>query len=583
MKKFYLFIGVISLGVASITQAQQLSQSAIEGRGKYLNSVREAIAPANLGSRTSYLQEDFSSATFPPTGWTVYSGPASTVTAPTQKWYRSTSGYAAVAYVNSVDQHDEFIQTPGIELPDSNGNYLLTFQFNTSQYWFVDPNDNADVIVTVSNDGGATWSAPLWIEDDQALGEAALAWPWEQSTWTTVQINLSAYAGDSVWVRWNYYGKDAAWFYLDNVNIIDMPGNDLEVLSVSVGDYTKLPVGQERVAELYTVVRNIGVEKQTGITVEVSENGSQVTQSAELDSLLYAQTDTLRATYTPSGLGVKALEFTVSQNEVDENPANNTLNGNIDITEHVFSRDKNSYTLDGWGQLVLSGGTAITEVGHVIETVAAAKATSLEVVLDGVTNVDAVLRGFLYDANLDEIGATDFYTVQSADINTAATASPIAIKLPFFVEIDLEANTEYFVSIKQESDTISVAYDADIRSDDVLVYGTDWTRLIGGGYIPMIRLYVNEEEEISIKEVETSSVNVFPNPATDVVNVTFGEIKGNVVMALFSNDGKVVANKNANVVSGQNVAFDVNGVASGVYTLRVSAENGVYTKKVIIK
>jgi hypothetical protein len=102
---------------------------------------------------------------------------------------------------------DTWLITPPIEITS---NTKVTFAWNSSYYWEVDPNDNGDLFVKVSTDGGTTWDA-LWTFGD--IGE------WDSWTWYETMVDLSAYAGQTVLVAFNNVGDDNAQVNLDNVFI----------------------------------------------------------------------------------------------------------------------------------------------------------------------------------------------------------------------------------------------------------------------------------------------------------------------------------------------------------------------------
>jgi hypothetical protein len=83
----------------------------------------------------------------------------------------------------------------------------------------------------------------------------------------------------------------------------------------------------------------------------------------------------------------------------------------------------------------------------------------------------------------------------------------------------------------------------------------------------------------SITEESQLAVSVFPNPATDNFTVKLDEAS-NVSVQVIDLQGKVVASQN--VIGQAETTVDVSTLASGIYTVLVSTENGVATKKVVV-
>lgn len=83
----------------------------------------------------------------------------------------------------------------------------------------------------------------------------------------------------------------------------------------------------------------------------------------------------------------------------------------------------------------------------------------------------------------------------------------------------------------------------------------------------------------SIDELSINEFNVYPNPSSDVVNITFDN--GNEVTSVVILDlqGRVVATGSAS----NNVTISVADLAKGSYLVQVATANGSYTKNITVK
>ena len=83
-------------------------------------------------------------------------------------------------------------------------------------------------------------------------------------------------------------------------------------------------------------------------------------------------------------------------------------------------------------------------------------------------------------------------------------------------------------------------------------------------------------------DVNALGMEVRPNPATDVVTLTFGEAApGPVQVLLFSADGRLVSQQNTeNIQAGQMFTLDVQQLPAGMYVLRVESSKGSSVTKV---
>jgi hypothetical protein len=84
-------------------------------------------------------------------------------------------------------------------------------------------------------------------------------------------------------------------------------------------------------------------------------------------------------------------------------------------------------------------------------------------------------------------------------------------------------------------------------------------------------------------EFDLQGISVYPNPASDILNIGFGENTGRFnSIELFDISGRLVAKQS---VSNQleQAQVDVNTFSSGVYLLKVSSESEQFTTKVIVE
>jgi len=163
------------------------------------------LRPAvNYEPRTIFLQEDFETEIFPPTGWDSIN------TDPGYGWFLGTySGggtqCALVTWHAAGYQQDEWLITPMMDV--SGAGSLLRLEFDMLKGY----DYPHDFKVYVSFDGTAF--TEIWDSYD-------VAYP--TFTWYGVTVDLSAYAGGApIWLGFQYYGMDADLFGLDNVVVTD--------------------------------------------------------------------------------------------------------------------------------------------------------------------------------------------------------------------------------------------------------------------------------------------------------------------------------------------------------------------------
>lgn len=88
---------------------------------------------------------------------------------------------------------------------------------------------------------------------------------------------------------------------------------------------------------------------------------------------------------------------------------------------------------------------------------------------------------------------------------------------------------------------------------------------------------------LGLAEAKTINMEVFPNPATDVVNVKFDGQGGEYTVSIIDLAGRTVASK---VVTGSGataVEVPVAGLVAGNYLIAIANETGSYTQKLMVK
>jgi hypothetical protein len=108
--------------------------------------------------------------------------------------------------------------------------------------------------------------------------------------------------------------------------------------------------------------------------------------------------------------------------------------------------------------------------------------------------------------------------------------------------------------------------------------------LVSGGEFGDMEASVFKTGVLGLNEMELMAVNVYPNPAADVVNVSFEANNQDVAVALIDIQGRTIATKNLSNLSGtQVVSFSTENVAKGSYIVSITANGFTSTKNVIVK
>jgi hypothetical protein len=152
------------------------------------------------------------------TGVAQYSLPGGWVTSNSSKCYVDYSinanTTAPALYIeygdSSIPTYDYWVHTPSINATNTTATLGLTFKH---ALWIWGYAKNFTYSVEVSNDAGSNWTAVL--EETPVDGQ----YPEDRIGPETVTIDLSAYVGDNILIRWRlreytYYSND---WYIDNI------------------------------------------------------------------------------------------------------------------------------------------------------------------------------------------------------------------------------------------------------------------------------------------------------------------------------------------------------------------------------
>ena len=158
-----------------------------------------------LTAQETLLEENFSSSTYPPDGWTRYTGTLDgSLSSSNSSWSRRTttpiSGGYSVAF-NMYSTRNYWLVTPSITLP---ANSTLELDVAATEYNSADPatsmGSNEIFYIVVSTDGGETWTTENVVAQYDYETSPSLS---DFTTPTHLTVSLANYTGD---VKIGFYG-----------------------------------------------------------------------------------------------------------------------------------------------------------------------------------------------------------------------------------------------------------------------------------------------------------------------------------------------------------------------------------------
>lgn len=453
-------------------------------------------------------------------------------------------------------------------------------------------NNEPDLEVSVSNDSldWTTWTVQGNVAPNDASADPDI-----------VQINISSVAGgqSTVYLR---IGWDARVYYwmIDDMRILEAPENDLKAIrsfynewdfdnAADFGtlEFSTYPSSQVRPLNFRTIFENFGsaTQNNTMLNVEVldDQNNQVFTGSSNAIVSPGGTMDSLYVSgYTPSGdIGRHTINYTLTQDETDINPANNSNSRWFEVSDYIFARD--TAALDGNYD---NEGEAY-ELGNWFNLTADDELHAIDVVLDDESDAGAIIYGAIYDGNRDLIEWTEEYEVQNSDLNGAGQNDEVS--LPFSGPLALDAGEDYLVMVGHFGgvDNIFIGTSGPSVAQTSLIYDQPvdtWFYVLN---TPMVRMNFNPSVGVDDLEIDhgvTLEQNR-PNPANGNTSIGFVlERNTQVDLRIVDLAGKVVKELQLGILAPGRHQVEVNtqDLAPGVYSYSLQTNQHLATRQLVI-
>lgn len=289
---------------------------------KALLFLAAALTFGMAANAQSSFSEDFNNVAdgAVPAGWTTYGDNLTnhyTDASLNDSWSALSQMMVCITWTEETSPVDRWLVTPQVTVPTTNG--MLLFDINGVNYGPGSPYAESLKIMVSTTDNQKSSFTLL-----QDLGELP-----EGSN--TFAVNLSAYAGQNVYLAFACYTNDGMYIFLDNVEVKTVPANSISAVSASAPTWTS----QNSNANVALTVRNEGSADLTSfdVTYTVNNGDAQVINVTGINVASFTN-----YTYTfpvmVSSLGATVINITVS------NPNNDT---DIDASDNSTSCETTVY------------------------------------------------------------------------------------------------------------------------------------------------------------------------------------------------------------------------------------------------
>lgn len=202
-----------------------------------------------------------------PVGWTTYADNVANYSQYAefgQSWSVYDFGWfgdgsaICMTYTNSTTACDRWLVTPQLVIP-ATGDFKLKFDVYGSQY-----SEKLGVLVSTTGNAKTDFTQTVMPQTTLAAGA------------NTMLFDLSAYAGQSIYIAFRCTTTDGIYTLVDNVTVsADMPAAGISYTDGMVQGYA--PMGTN--FSFYTMVRNEGTTPMTSYTLTYTVNGTAQTRN----------------------------------------------------------------------------------------------------------------------------------------------------------------------------------------------------------------------------------------------------------------------------------------------------------------
>jgi hypothetical protein len=471
---------------------------------------------------------------------------------------------------------------------------------------------NDGQVVSVSTDGVSF--TEVYTNNDRTvyIGNNASAIYANPETVTANIANAIAANPSTVWIRFEWTSRiignssPGAWttfgWFIDDVALTTNADNDITAESSVWGstglNYHQIPLSQQTAIEFTTNARNNGIATQTDVQLNVDITGAATySESSPLGvSITAGNYDSLIVTnpFTPNGLGTYDVTWGLTQNEIDDIPADDANAGfSFDVTDFTYARDKGTQegAFNNAGELFVLGSyydVFSNDNIYSIDVQIASNSVAGSLVSARVYSLDpnaATLASalILEDQSVEyELTSSDLGSIINLDLASNGTAG-----------FPLIAGETYFVAVSSDGDGgnsngASIGTTTDPIEQTCFLYdGPDDTWYLANG-TPMVRMNLDPAStSVGLNEqTQLFGAEIFPNPATDNFSVRYiMGVASEVTISVTDISGKVVAEFSEGTQTEGVHTLDVNSgsFAEGVYYVTIASENSILTKKVVKK
>ncbi|MDF1864621.1 MAG: T9SS type A sorting domain-containing protein [Saprospiraceae bacterium] len=490
--------------------------------------------------------------------------------------------------------HTAELISPIIDLTDETAVAIEFNQFHR--------NFQATCSVAWSNDGGATWSDPIEINESVPVNEATAR--------DDVQfIRLFGAGGtDQFQVKFIWDGNYYFWI-VDDVKIVRRDSYDLLMDIFSGAPNFVTPSSQVDSIFFGAVASNPGNAEQTDVRVSATVDGPGGTWSTQetIATQISGQSDTVfmaEGYEIPASVGSYTITYETQSDSTDALPGDNIGSVGFQVSGDLYSKDDDNIP----SATQPAGASDVWQIGsyYVVQNEGyQANEAIFSVASNGNVHQGQSVNVFLYQVTEDDDPSTfddndvtivglGFYNFTN-EANFTVVSTPLEDFDTGEDGVPLVEGGEYFLMVEYQPDMFAPFSEnpyytgvfGDIGTvirDDV----ADWFLAgFGPGTTVQARLRIGEIETNSTTDLTSTGavIATFPNPSDNYMKLTveLPEVASEMNVRIVDITGKMLEERNFDNFQNSEMSFDVATYSNGIYMVQVTTEEGTTTRKFVVQ
>ena len=187
------------------------------------------------------------------------------------------------------------------------------------------------------------------------------------------------------------------------------------------------------------------------------------------------------------------------------------------------------------------------------------------------------------------IGGTSFEYLDTTTGNTPKIRTGVSDFFNGNPGIDVKQGKRYLIAVSWEGDNTDIfhAFVTDVPYSNIntFIYNapTWFGGFSGGEYTAYTRCYVYLGSKTDDKPLPDAALSVFPNPTSDMLNLSLNfEKPTSVTITLADMKGGVISVMDKEGLTNETLSYDLSGYAAGTYIARIATPDGTKTKEFVV-